>query len=198
MVAYPGYYPLSKVVEETMFEQFYHQAGVPTVCLRMSWIQAEDDILNHLTVAGEPFGVPVWKELMDERQRAEFASGADAAVALKHPDGKPVLRHVVAIEDCVAAFLLALEREAVEGQTFNIAMQDPFDYAEAARYAAERLGIGLIELVDPVGQDFSIDIAKARYVLGYRPKYDIRGLIDRAVEFRQSGASRRHRSGYKG
>ena len=34
---------------------------------RMSWIHAEDDILNHLTVAGEQFGVPVWTELMDDR-----------------------------------------------------------------------------------------------------------------------------------
>ena len=31
MVAYPGYYPLSKVLEEAMFQQYYYQAGVPTV-----------------------------------------------------------------------------------------------------------------------------------------------------------------------
>ncbi len=53
MVAYPGYYSLSKVLEETMFQEYFWQAGVPTVCLRMSWIQAEDDILSHLTVAGD-------------------------------------------------------------------------------------------------------------------------------------------------
>jgi len=198
MVAYPGYYALSKVVEETMFRQYFLQAGVPTVCLRMSWIQAEDDILNHLTVAGEGFGVPVWRELMDEAQRAEFASGGDAAVALRHPDGKPIRRHIVAVEDCVQAYLLALKTEAIEGQTYHIAMNDPFDYAEAAAYAAERLGIDTVELVDPVGHDFCMDISKARYVLGYRPKYDVHGLIDQAVEFRRSGSSRRARSGYRG
>jgi len=198
LAAYPGYYAFSKVIEETMFRQYFLQAGVPTVCLRMSWIQAEDDILNHLTVAGEGFGVPVWTELMDEAQRAEFAGGRDAAVALRHPDGKPIRRHIVAVEDCVQAYLLALKTEAVEGQTYHIAMNDPFDYAKAAAYAAERLGIDTVELVDPVGQDFCMDISKARYVLGYRPKYDIHGLIDRAVEFRRSGASRRTRSGYKG
>jgi len=198
MVAYPGYYPLSKVLEETLFQQFYHQAGVPAVCLRMSWIHAEDDVLTHLTVAGEEFGVPVWSELMDEDQRARFAKGGDAAVALRHPDGSPMRRHIVALEDCVAAFLLALERDGIEGQTFNIAMAEPFDYVEAASYAAQRLGIETVELVDPVGQDFCIDVAKARYVLGYRPQYDIRGLIDRAVEFRSSGQTHRSRSGYQG
>lgn len=198
MVAYPGYYPLSKVLEETLFQQFYHQAGVPAVCLRMSWIHAEDDILTHLTVAGEEFGVPVWDGLMDEEQRARFAEGGDAAVALRHPDGAPMRRHIVAVEDCLQAFLLALRREGIEGQTFNIAMAEPFDYVEAAAYAAQRLGIETVELIDPIGQDFCIDVAKARYVLGYRPQYDIRRLIDRAVEFRTSGRAHRSRSGYKG
>jgi len=198
MVAYPGYYPLSKVVEETMFQEYFWQAGVPTVCLRMSWIQAEDDILTHLTVAGDQFGVPVWSELMNDQQRARYAGGRDAAVALRHPDGAPMLRHVVAVGDCVQAYLLALRTEGIEGQTFMIAMTDPFNYVEAAPYAAKQLGIDVLDLVDPVGKDFCIDTAKARYVLGYQPKYDIFGLIDSAVEFRRSGRQRRQRSGFKG
>ena len=198
MVAYPGYYPLSKVIEETMFQEYFWQARVPTVCLRMSWIQCEDDILSHLTVAGEGFGVPVWTELMNDQQREAYSDGRDAAVALRHPDGKPMRRHIVAVEDCVQAYLLALKTEGIEGETFMIAMNDPFDYVEAAAYAAEKLGIGTLDLVDPVGQDFCVDTTKARYVLGYQPKYDIFSLIDKAVEFRKSGAQRRERSGFKG
>jgi nucleoside-diphosphate-sugar epimerase len=198
LVAYPGYYPLSKVIEEAMAQQFYHQAGVPTVILRMSWIHAEDDILTHLTVADPQFGVPVWRELMNDVQRTRYASGADAVVALRRPDGRPMRRHIVAVEDCVQAHLLALEREGVEGQTYMIAMNDPFDYVEAARYAAEKLGIETVDLVDPVGQDFAIDVAKARYQLGYRPQYDVFGLIDRAVEFRRRDLPRRQRAGYRG
>ncbi|MDY0170743.1 MAG: NAD(P)-dependent oxidoreductase [Thermoguttaceae bacterium] len=198
MVAYPGYYPLSKVIEETMFQEYFWQAGVPTVCIRMSWIQSEDDILTHLTVAGESFGVPVWSELMNDQQRAEFAGGRDAVVALRHPDGTPMLRHIVAVEDCVQSYLLALKTEGIEGETFMIAMNDPFNYVEAAEYAAGKLGVETLELVDPVGQDFCIDTTKARYVLGYKPEYDIFSLIDKAVEFRRSGAKRRERSGAKG
>ncbi|MBM4088747.1 MAG: NAD(P)-dependent oxidoreductase [Planctomycetes bacterium] len=198
LAAYPGYYPLSKVLEEAMFQQYFHQAGVPTVCLRISWIHAEDDILNHLTVAGDCFGIPVWKDLMNDEQRARYATGRDAAVALRHPDGRPMRRHIVAVDDCVQSFLLALERDGIEGQTFMIAMKDPFDYVDAAHYAAERLGIDVLDLVDPVGHDFCIDTTRARYVLGYQPQYDIRSLIDRAVEFRRSGTQRRQRSGYKG
>jgi len=198
MVAYPGYYPLSKVIEETMFQEYFWQAGVPTVCLRMSWIQAEDDILTHLTVAGNQFGVPVWSDLMNDQQRVRYAGARDAAVALRHPDGTPMLRHIVAVEDCIQAYLLALKTEGIEGQTFMIAMTDPFNYVEAAAHAAKQLGIDVLDLVDPVGKDFCIDTTKARYVLGYGPKYDIFGLIDSAVEFRRSGRQRRQRSGFKG
>jgi nucleoside-diphosphate-sugar epimerase len=198
LVAYPGYYPLSKVIEEAMTQQFFHQAGVPTVILRMSWIHAEDDILTHLTVAGEQFGVPVWRELMTAEQQARYASGRDAAVALRHPNGRPMRRHIVAVEDCVQAHLLALEREDVAGQTFMIAMNDPFDYVEAAAYAAKKLEIDVLDLVDPVGQDFAIDVSKARYVLGYRPQFDIFRLIDQAIDFRRSGDARRQRAGYRG
>lgn len=198
LTAYPGYYPLSKVIEEVMTTTFYYQAGLPTVILRMSWIHAEDDILNHLTVAGEQFGVPVWADLMTSEQKQRYSGGRDAAVALRHPDGRPMYRHIVALEDCVQACLLALSKPGIEGQTYMIAMNDPFCYPEAAQHLAQKLGIDLIELVDPVGQDFCIDITKAKYQLGYRPKYDIFGLIDHAIEFRRSGQPRRKRSGYRG
>jgi nucleoside-diphosphate-sugar epimerase len=198
MVAYPGYYPLSKVIEETMFQEYFWQAGVPTVCLRMSWIQSEDDILPHLTVAGDQFGVPVWSELMNDQQKAKYCGGQDAVVALRHPDGSPMRRHIVAVEDCVQSYLLALTTEGIEGQTFMIAMNDPFDYVEAAAYAAKRMGVDVLDLVDPVGKDFCIDVSKARYVLGYKPKYDIFSLIDKAIEFRKAGCQRRVRSGFKG
>lgn len=198
VAAYPGYYPLSKVLEEALFQQYYHQERVPAVCLRMSWIHAEDDILNHLTIAGDAFGVPAWDALMSEEQRAACREGRDAAVALRHQDGRPLRRHIVAVEDCVQAFLLSLRRPGIEGQTFMIAMTDPFDYEDAALYASQRLGIPVLDLVDPVGQDFCIDTTRARYVLGYQPRYDIRGLIDHAVEFRRSGRQRRQQSGYRG
>jgi UDP-glucose 4-epimerase len=198
MIAYPGYYALSKVMEETMAVQYFHQAKVPSVVLRMSWIQCEDDILTHMTVAGNTFGVPVWSELMNAEQKARFAKGGDAVVALRHPDGSPMRRHIVAVEDCVQSYLLALSREGIEGETFMIGMNDPFDYVEAAQYAAKKLGIETLDLVDPVGKDFCVDTTKARYVLGYKPRFDIFKLIDSGVEFRRAGRERRARSGAKG
>ena len=198
LAAYPGYYPLSKVIEEAMTQQYFHQSGLNTVILRMSWIHAEDDILNHVTVAGENFGIPVWAELMDAQQRIRYVGERDAAVALRHPDLKPMRRHIVALEDCVQAHLLALEAPGIGGQTFMIAMAEPFNYVEVAEYVSRQMGIDVVELVDPVGQDFCIDITRAQYVLGYRPRYDVFRLIDKAIDFRTTRGRRRLRSGYRG
>ena len=77
-------------------------------------------------------------------------------------------------------------------------MTDPFSYSDAAHYVAKRLGIDTLELTDPVGHDFCIDTTKARHILGYKPQFDINQLIDRAIEFRQSGKQRRQSSGYQG
>ncbi len=198
LAAYPGYYPLSLAVEETLCNQYYHQRGLFTVILRISWIHCEDDILTHLTVGGEGFGVPVWSELMSDEQQARVESGWNAAVALKHPDGSPMRRHIVAVEDCVQAFHLALLKDGIAGETFNIAMPDPFDYVDAAEHTAKRLGIDTIELVDPIGRDFCMDVTKAKYVLGYRPQYDIHALIEKAAAFRESGEERSVRTGYVG
>jgi len=50
LMAYPGYYAFSKVMEEEMFRQYHYQYALPTTILRMSWIFAQDDILNHLSL----------------------------------------------------------------------------------------------------------------------------------------------------
>ena len=198
LAAYPGYYPLSLAVEETLCNQYFHQQDLFTVILRISWIHCEDDTLSHLTVGGNGFGVPVWSELMSDEQKAKVDSGWNAAVALRQPDGSPMRRHIVAVEDCVQAFHLALLKEDIAGETFNIAMNDPFDYVDAAEYAAKRLEIDTIDLIDPVGHDFCMDITKAKYVLGYKPRYDIRTLIEKAAAFRESGEERSVRTGYVG
>ncbi len=91
-----------------------------------------------------------------------------------------------------------LRTEGIEGNTYQIAMNDPFDYVHAAAYVAEHLNVEVLDLVDPVGQDFCVDVTKARYQLGYQPQHDIRSLIDHAIQFQQSGRRRRQRTGAKG
>ncbi|MFB3893420.1 MAG: NAD-dependent epimerase/dehydratase family protein [Phycisphaerae bacterium] len=67
--AYPGCYAFSKVIEEVMAEQYHIQYGLPTVCLRASWIIHRDMILRHFSVKGNGLGVPRWQDHMTSAQK---------------------------------------------------------------------------------------------------------------------------------
>ena len=99
-----------------------------------------------------------------------------------------------------SAILAANNADVAEGQSsgMSAALIDRLMLTDKRLDSLSADLIHVAELVDPIGQDFCIDTTKARYMLGYQPACDIRGLIDRAIAFRQSGAQRRQRSGYAG
>ncbi|NIA06474.1 MAG: NAD-dependent epimerase/dehydratase family protein [Actinobacteria bacterium] len=190
--AYPGLYILSKVLEETMCNQYAIQYGLPITILRFSWIHEDDDLLAHMTLKEPNFGVPVWKELaVTAEQKALFEKDQDAAACLLHPGGSAYKRHIVGVQDVVQAFLLALGNERAVGETFNIAAPSAFSYDALSRYISEKLDIPVVEFERDGRYDFQIDINKARAVLGYRPGYDVFRLVDEAIEFRKSNKGRK-------
>ena len=189
--AYPGYYAFSKVLEETMCEQYYIQYKFPFTALRFSWVFDEDDILCHLTLKEPNFGVPVWKELTKTpKQKKYFEEGLDGVAKLVHPGGKPGIRHVVGIKDVVQSVLLSIGNEAAIGEAFAIAGPAPFSYDRAANYVSEKLNLPAVEFEYDGFYDFRHNIAKARSILGYDPQYDILKIIDDAIAFRKSGQKR--------
>lgn len=189
--AYPGYYAFSKVLEETMCEQYMIQYQLPITILRFSWIHDEDDFLAHITLKEPNFGVPVWKELAKTaEQKSYFEKNMDGVAKLVHSDGKPGIRHIVGIRDVVSSILLALGNDAAIGHAFNISGPSPFSYEFAARYVSKRLDLPIVEFEYDKFYDFTHNIAKARSILGYDPQYDIIKIIESAIEFRKSGKTR--------
>lgn len=189
--AYPGYYALSKVLEETMCEQYVIQYGLPVTTLRFSWVFDEDDILAHCLLKGPGFGVPVWKDLAStRRQKRYFEEKKDAVAKLIHPDGKPGIRHVVGIKDVVQGILLSIGNEAAIGHAFSITGPAPFSYGYLAEYVAKKLDLPIVEFICEEYHDFEHNIAKARSILGYNPQSDITRIVDEAVTFRNSGKKR--------
>ena len=189
--AYPGYYAFSKVLEETMCEQYIIQYKLPITTLRFSWVYANDDVLAHATLREPNFGVPVWKELaVTSKQKEFFDKNMDGVAKLIHPDGRPGLRHVVSIHDVVQSVMLAIDNKAALYHAFNVSGPAPFSYEVLSSYISEKLDIPVVEFKEDVFYDFQIDLKKSRSVLGYDPKYSIIDIIDEAVAFRQSGSLR--------
>ena len=183
LMAYPGYYAFSKVMEEVVVGQHHTQYGIPTTILRMSWIFQQDDILGHLSLrnlnpAEKGHG---WDDYLTDEHRAILDRGDNRIPILINQDGLPYTRHIVQLADVVHAFDVALGADAAIGETFHIAAPRAFRYDEAAGYLSGKTGIPTCEITAGGYHGFEIDVSKARYVLGYNPRYDIHGIIDEAL-----------------
>ena len=188
---YPSYYPLSKVLEETMVEQYIIMYNLTATALRFSWVHDEDDIIAHATLKEPNFGVPVWRELVTtEEQKAYFENNQDAVACMLNSDGSPSIRHIVGIKDVVQSIMLAIDNPITIGEAFNVSGPAPFSYKVMADYMAEKLDLPVVEFTNPEFHNFCIDLSKSRCVLGYNPEYDIFKIVDDAVAFRKAGKQR--------
>lgn len=186
LTAYPGYYAFSKVMEETMAQQYAVQYGVPVTVLRSSWVFEGDDLLNHFSLLrnvnpaepGHGFGEVNDEVLELVRHKQERIP------ILTSSDGTPLRRHIVHVDDVMQAFGRMLGNPSAIGQSFNIASPSAFDYRVAAEYLSKRLDVPVIELRCPKYHPFEINISRARTVLGYAPEDDFCRMADRAIDAR--------------
>ena len=188
---YPGYYPLSKVLEEVMCEQYQIMYQTPITILRFSWVHDEDDILSHVTLQEPNLGVPVWKDwAVTDEQKSYFEEGKNGVACLCHADGSAGKRQIVGIKDVVKSVMLAIGNPSTIGEAFNVSGPAPFAYDALADYVAEKMDLPVVRFEVSEFNDFSIDMAKSQSVLGFRPEYDIFRIVDDALQFRADGKTR--------
>ncbi|HEY3311532.1 MAG TPA: NAD(P)-dependent oxidoreductase [Anaerolineales bacterium] len=179
--AYPGCYALSKVLEETMLEQYYRQYDLNGCCLRAPWIMEKDDFKFQLSFGEDVFGGPRWLELVGAQQAAAYVRSQTIPVMLD-PHGQPVKRNFVHVDDLVSAVLAALDHPKARQQTFNICMDEPVDYGEMARYLLESRGLPFVGVRTSYHSTW-LDNSKAKLFLGWRPQVDLKQMIDMAWDY---------------
>ncbi|MBB2794987.1 UNVERIFIED_ORG: nucleoside-diphosphate-sugar epimerase [Rhizobium pisi] len=183
--AYPGCYALSKVLEEVMLEQFAIQYGINTCCLRAPWIMEKDDFKFTLSFGDDLFGGPDWKTFVSAAEAGRYAREGTVPL-LRDADGRPLKRNFVHVDDLVSAILAAIDNPRARGELFNIAMDRPVDYGEVAAHLARTRGLGSVDIASQFHSNW-MDNSKAKYLLDWRPVYDLEKLIDSAWEYRRSG-----------
>ena len=183
--AYPGCYALSKVLEEGMLEQYYIQYDFSGCCLRAPWIMEKDDFKYTLSFGPDVFGGPRWSDFVDPQEAADHATRGTIPIMLD-PDGKPVKRNFVHLDDLVSAIVAALQhpREARQ-ETFNICMDEPVDYEEVGAYLSESRDLPTVRIRTEFHSTW-LDNSKAKFLLGWRPEVDLSTLIDRAWDYRRT------------
>ena len=179
--AYPGCYALSKVLEEVMLEQYYIQYDLNGCCLRAPWIMEKDDFKYQLSFGEDVFGGPRWRDLVGSQRADQFVRTGTVPVMLD-PQGVPVKRNFVHVEDLVSALLLAIDHPKARQQLFNISMDEPVDYAEMSRYLIASRGLPSVEIETEYYSTW-LDNTKAKLVLGWRPEYDMKRMVDSAWDY---------------
>ena len=182
--AYPGCYALSKVLEEVMLEQYYIQYQLNGCCLRAPWIMEKDDFKYQLSFGEDVFGGPRWRDLVGAGLADEYIQRQTIPVMLDN-DGKAVKRNFVHVEDLVSAILRSIDHPRARQQTFNICMDEPVDYAEVAAYLSASRGLPSVEIPTPYFSTW-LDNTKAKLLLGWRPDYDLKKMIDAAWEYNRA------------
>jgi nucleoside-diphosphate-sugar epimerase len=182
--AYPGCYALSKVLEEVMLEQYVIQYGLNACCLRAPWIMEKDDFKYQLSFGEDVFGGPRWRDLVGSAAADRHLKSGAVPVMLD-PDGRPVKRNFVHVEDLVDAILKAVDHPSARGQTFNVCMDEPVDYGELAAYLKKTRGLEGVPIETPYRSTW-LDNAKAKFLLGWRPRYDLPKLVEAAWGYQRA------------
>ncbi|NJN96730.1 MAG: NAD(P)-dependent oxidoreductase [Anaerolineales bacterium] len=182
--AYPGCYALSKVLEEVMLEQYYIQYDLNGCCLRAPWIMEKDDFKYQLSFGEDVFGGPRWRELVGPEQADEYVKTQTIPIMLD-PAGQPVKRNFVHVEDLVSAILSAIDHPQARQQTFNVCMDEPVDYGQLGKYLAETRGLPTVRLQTPYHSTW-LDNTKAKFLLGWRPVYDLPKMVEAAWNYQRA------------
>jgi len=181
--AYPGCYALSKVLEEVMLEQYQIQYGLNGCCLRAPWIMEKDDFRYSLSFGDDVFGGPRWHELVGPSRARDYVASGAVPVMLDL-QGKPVKRNFVHVDDLVDALLLALDAPQARHQRMNICMDEPVDYGDLGDYLARTRGVPLVPVPTPYHSTW-LDNSKAKFLLGWRPRYDMARLVEAAWAYQR-------------
>jgi UDP-glucose 4-epimerase len=181
--AYPGCYALSKVLEEVMLEQYYVQYGFDGCCLRAPWIMEKDDFKYQLSFGDDVFGGPRWRDIVGAQAADGYVRTGTVPVMLD-PEGWPVKRNFVHIDDLADAILVALDQPGARQQTFNVCMDEPVDYGVLAEYLKTTRGLPSVPVPTPYHSTW-LDNTKAKFRLGWRPRYDLARLTDAAFDYRR-------------
>jgi len=179
--AYAGCYALSKVLEETMLEQYYIQYDLNGCCLRAPWIMEKDDFKYQLSFGEDVFGGPRWRDLVNAQSVDELIR-TEAVPVMLDPQAVPVKRNFVHVDDLVSAILLTIDHPKARQQLFNISMDEPIDYGEVSQYLKTSRGLPSIEIKTEFHSTW-LDNTKAKLLLGWRPEYDMKKIIDAAYDY---------------
>jgi UDP-glucose 4-epimerase len=182
--AYQGCYALSKVLEEVMLEQYYIQYNLNGCCLRAPWIMEKDDFKYQVSFGNDVFGGDRWRDYVGADKADEYIR-TNAVPVLLNAAGTPLKRNFVHVDDLVTAICAAIDTPSAHQQTFNICMNEPVDYGALGDYLQRTRSYPTVPINTPYNSTW-LDNSKARFLLSWRPDYDLAKMADAAWSYQRA------------
>ena len=136
-----------------------------------------------------PGGGPRWRDVVGADRANEYQKSGAVPVMLD-VEGKPLRRNFVHIEDLVSAILCAVDHPKARQQTFNICMDEPVDYGLLGAYLQTSRGRPSVQIKSEYHSTW-LDNAKAKFLLGWGPRYDLQRMTDAAFDYERADDDRR-------
>ncbi|MDD5458732.1 MAG: GDP-mannose 4,6-dehydratase [Phycisphaerae bacterium] len=169
-----GIYELSSLTAQKLFKIYNDNHKVKSVTLRLTNIYGERAQMQH-----HRFGVANWfvRMAIDNQTIKVFGDGS-------------ILRDFLYVQDTVDAILKSACCESAYGEVFNIGVDKPASFLELTKIIIELTNSGNWEFApfspERAAQepgDFYSDITKARKILGWEPKTDLRTGVGLTIDF---------------
>ena len=194
----PGsYYGMTKLLGEEMAWFYERKFKIPTVVLRFEHTQDAAELLDPDSFFSGP------RFFLRARIRRDREFGNSSSLAILEPlddgseklllsrdvEGCPYRMPICDTRDLASAIGLALDNSRAVGETIGIGPDEATPFDEAIATISELTGLPFVEARLPgPAVNYSSSNAKARELLGFRPKWTFRRMVEEAaVRYRQEG-----------
>lgn len=187
-------YGLSKQVAEDIVAFHQRTQGLPSVTLRFAHTQDADELLDPESF----FSGPRFYLRSKIRQQRMFGNARALAALVPHDDGqerllvqcgedgRPYRMMIADARDIADGVVLALDRGVAVGQTLNLGPDAPIRFDDAVALLADATGLPTLRVAMPgAAVDYATSNARARDVLGFRPRWTFAAMVADAVSRRR-------------
>lgn len=185
-----SHYGLTKLLDEDMVWFYARRYDMPTTVLRFPHTQDATELLDpRSSFSGPRFFLQ--QKLRQQRAlgNAETAAvlercddGRERLLLSRSPDGTPYQMPIGDARDVATGVVLAVASPQARGQTIALGPAEAAAFDVIVPRMSELTGLGYVEVRIPgPGPHYSVDIAKARRILGYDPAYTIDRMLEEAA-----------------
>lgn len=185
-----SHYGMSKLLCEQMAWFYARRYGVATTVLRFPHTQDASELLDpDSTFCGPRFFLR--RKLAQQRALgneeavsvlAAYDDGRERLVLSRSQDGQPYCMPICDTRDTTAGIVLAVETPGARGQTIALGPPEEFRFNLVVPQMSELTGLDYIDVCLPgKGTHYTVDISKARHLLGYNPRYGVKRMLTEAV-----------------